>query len=639
MVATKYFHRPIFIILLLFFLSNQGKASTTVWDVTLGDDGHTHYIHNPLDAMSDLTDLLTEAKTWLLSHSSTDTLILFFPYQTYIFNQYSVQGLWINGFTKGNLVLRGEQIENQYTRLQFQVFDKDCIRIQSSHHVTIEKFWLTRGGCGDAVNGLYTTQGIFTGVGNDGKNYITFEVEEGFPDPVWLASRPKAKDYERTFLAFSGTDMEPEVAYIGKKVRLDTSMDAPIVSISNNTYKAYLADNQPFPTFWTAGVTKIALKTKCGNHTIRIHNACNDLILRDLKITNFAGNPIRFLGGGNRLIVQRVVVDRPEAINGKMSCFSGPAGGIQVYCGSEGAIIEDCKVIATADDGIGYFSNDPNLLAQNGKIINNYISDTQARGILITQSENGICCNNTIVRGESHSILLKNESGGEGTNAAVCNWHITNNTFIQPWVYPVIAFESECKVSGLHNNNYIEDNIFYEAPTNNVIVYIDDSDTTYINNNQIVSFMTGEDYHDSSRWGSSTALVYVYNGHYTSGNGNIFQQPLIPPTRKISEKRLTGDELNVSWEFSDISTNHLSHEDGWEAFPNPFTNEIWIKSTTGEEKYQLMDALGRTIYQGSNISDQNFTSCAGGCYFLKILNDKGSYKTIKLIKNNVNSSN
>ena len=611
----RYFHIVLFFVLINPLFSSA--VNTTIWTVTASNNGHTSRIKNPVNAMSDMTDLVAEAKTWLAAHNQ-DSLVLYFPYNTYVFVQPNISGISISGFTNGNLVIRGEKQNNTYTKFQFQIFDFECFRVRSSNKVTIEKLWLTRGGCGDEVNGLYTSQGTFLGTGNDGENYITFRKDAGFPDPAWLASRPNSFNNERTFIAFRGPDNDPVLSNVGGKVALDTGMVAPIVLVSGDIYKAYLSGTS-FPTFWTSGVTRIALKTKCGAHTIRLMDGCDDCVLQDLKITNFSGNPIRGLGDMDRLLVQRVEIARSEPINGITPFFSGPSGGIQLYCGIEGAIVRDCSITATADDGIGYFSTDnADLLTQNGIIENNTIRDTQARGIIITFSENGICRNNTIIRCDAPSILIKNESGAEGSNAAVRNWHVTNNTFIQSWVDAVISFQTECIVSGLHNNNYIDNNTFIEAPKNNPIIYITNADKTFINNNTIVSFSDEDDYHNTML-GTSNALVSVRSGISTTGSGNIFQQVPYPSNRPANVKVVPSNLLNVSWIYDTTAdTTGSDYQKKIHIFPNPFVDEINIKNFSGNEIYTLYDVSGKKLEVGNISAELTFRNVKSGLYFLKI---------------------
>ena len=64
--------------------------------------------------------------------------------------------------------------------------------------------------------------------------------------------------------------------------------------------------------------------------------------------------------------------------------------------------------------------------------------------------------------------------------------------------------------------------------------------------------------------------------------------------------------------------------------PNPFHSFITLKSTSGNENYQLYSDLGQLIFEGNAIENQDFSSLTNGIYFLKISDTSSS--TIKLIK-------
>jgi hypothetical protein len=64
-------------------------------------------------------------------------------------------------------------------------------------------------------------------------------------------------------------------------------------------------------------------------------------------------------------------------------------------------------------------------------------------------------------------------------------------------------------------------------------------------------------------------------------------------------------------------------------FPNPFENFITIENAQGDETYELSNNLGQVFFEGKDIETQDFSTLAGGVYFLKI-----NEKTIKkLLKN------
>jgi len=66
-------------------------------------------------------------------------------------------------------------------------------------------------------------------------------------------------------------------------------------------------------------------------------------------------------------------------------------------------------------------------------------------------------------------------------------------------------------------------------------------------------------------------------------------------------------------------------------YPNPFTNQINLPNATGHEFYMLMNTTGKTVWAGTHIEKQDFTSLSKGVYLLKV--KTGDFvQTIKIIK-------
>ena len=66
-------------------------------------------------------------------------------------------------------------------------------------------------------------------------------------------------------------------------------------------------------------------------------------------------------------------------------------------------------------------------------------------------------------------------------------------------------------------------------------------------------------------------------------------------------------------------------------FPNPFSSKISVLDATGNENYELINSTGQTVWNGMKIENQDFSSIAGGIYFLKVQSDN-SIQTTRLIK-------
>ncbi len=67
-----------------------------------------------------------------------------------------------------------------------------------------------------------------------------------------------------------------------------------------------------------------------------------------------------------------------------------------------------------------------------------------------------------------------------------------------------------------------------------------------------------------------------------------------------------------------------------EIYPNPFTKNIYFKSLNISPYFQLFDPIGKVIYQGYDISKQDFTMLPKGMYFLSTTDQNNA--SIKIIK-------
>ncbi|MBC8172645.1 MAG: T9SS type A sorting domain-containing protein [Chitinophagales bacterium] len=66
-------------------------------------------------------------------------------------------------------------------------------------------------------------------------------------------------------------------------------------------------------------------------------------------------------------------------------------------------------------------------------------------------------------------------------------------------------------------------------------------------------------------------------------------------------------------------------------YANPFTYQIIIQNTTGNEYYTLINVSGQVMWSGKYIAQQDFSTMISGIYFLKVRNENTT-QTIKLIK-------
>jgi hypothetical protein len=66
------------------------------------------------------------------------------------------------------------------------------------------------------------------------------------------------------------------------------------------------------------------------------------------------------------------------------------------------------------------------------------------------------------------------------------------------------------------------------------------------------------------------------------------------------------------------------------AFPNPFTSHISLLNSTGNEIYDLYDFMGKKVWSGKQIENQDFSNLTKGIYLMQIQNSE--VQSIKLIK-------
>ena len=70
---------------------------------------------------------------------------------------------------------------------------------------------------------------------------------------------------------------------------------------------------------------------------------------------------------------------------------------------------------------------------------------------------------------------------------------------------------------------------------------------------------------------------------------------------------------------------------GYQVYPNPFSDEIFVENLTGEEYFIIYDFLGRNIIEGKCSGTIKISETNSGIYYLTILNNTNQ-TTYKLIK-------
>lgn len=508
----------------------SADEAPVVWD--LGERG----LEPGVDARPVLAELIAQASA-ALNERPGRSIELRFPEGTWTFDHPSSPAIHIAD-VPGRLILRGVGIDR--TTLVFNQPDQHGLLLEDAHGVTVEGLHLTRPG-------LYTTQGDVTAV-TPGR--IRFRVHEGFPDPIPLVQAKDALDNDRTLIRFRGPDDDPELAPNSVSYKLcahgKPGCGSAMLSVGPGEYEAILEDVALLPDLQVGD--RVALKAKAGEQTFRAE-ACDDLVVRDVRFTRFSAVPLAVKGASNRTIVERVRVERAPAIAGRVPFFAGPGGGPQITAERDGPLIEDCTIVGTTDDGIAVFSHDADSPMRGARIEGNTVRDGQGRGINITQSRDGSCVGNTIVRCQNASIQLKSNQTSEGTDGAVVGWRIEGNRFVQPFTDPTIYLTQENRVarSGRHDDIVIASNVVELASRENPFLHVRNTDDVEVRDTTILSFsdevdVRGRGLPDAP---ALTPLVFVEDAARVTGTGNSCTTPTDRPS--VATHRKNQGTVDVEW--------------------------------------------------------------------------------------------
>jgi hypothetical protein len=126
------------------------------------------------------------------------------------------------------------------------------------------------------------------------------------------------------------------------------------------------------------------------------------------------------------------------------------------------------------------------------------------------------------------------------------------------------------------------------------------------------------------------SIPHNYPGHPDETLNSIFRVYRYPATYS----GFTGHTLTPG-DFVELYPASINDEGSQlpaiQNYPNPFTNKIYLKNTTGMENYKLLNAMGQITWAGTQIDQHDFSALLPGVYFLKV-NVRSSMRTIKLIK-------
>ena len=517
----------------LFLLRGTPPAVTEVWNVTVPESTHSVYLQNTNNCTADMAAVVSAAKVRLAG--TQDTLILQFPAGTYTFPD-DATGIYIDGATNGTLIVRGAGT-NQ-TALCFNAVIRTGLWINNSKHVAIENLHLTRPG-------YYASQFDVVSVNTNGA-YL--QIHEGFPTPDELKAYGRWDAGEITLLPIRYVNGAPQQNPCDRKRQLPVipgDPGFPLTDLGGGLWYAEFKPTDHVLPGWGAG-DMVAFKIRTGQLTLRFDNS-DDCIGRDLLITRAASSPIRTFRNTNRLLLERVHIARPiGGIGGRIPFFSGCDGGIQLVSGYEGPTVRDCIVESTADDAIALFSYVENTNLVSGALFEgNTIYDGQARGFNILPSRDVTIRSNTFYRGDWYSISIYQDNAITTLpTGSVTRCEIYGNVFINSLVDPVIGLDAVPGTPVIpHDQIYIHDNRFINAPKNNHMVYVNAAATVSISSNRIESFSTEEDKNTAQ---TGNALVYVKSGSAVTGRGNVFWETT---SRVPWQKVLTNDTVDVEWIF------------------------------------------------------------------------------------------
>ena len=539
----KYQFPVIVIALCILAGATTCQAAEVVWTVTKSGEGHQQ-LTVLTNCKPEMDAIITQAKNYLSTNSSK-TLVLYFPTNTYIFNNSAVEAMKVRDLTNGaHLTFRGDgtnatAIIHNNMWLDGQT-GEHCFYLINANNITVEKMHIQ--GAAPLVS-----QGSVTEIT---AGHIKFQLHTGFPDPVYLFDAAGTNN-ERTLIHFThADDQDPHLAPNANKIAL-----GDLTSLGSGLYDALLLDTNQVADLQTNDW--VALKTKCGSQGVRIW-FCNDTVVQDVLFTQQGGSVLT-LGINERTVVRRIRIDRPAPRNGKGFCFSEPTGGPQIENRGPGTVIQNCTIIATADDGmkLGPCDLDPANLP-SGLIEGNTVRDNQARGILVQPCYNTTIRGNTLIRNNDCSIWVCTMDAFTSPSTGVM---IDSNTFNECWTESVILISTSSSTN-LDDNIDVQNNIFNLAPKNNCLIEMDNVNVARVNNNIVNSYSPEEDI-PSAGVPQPAPLLYVSYGMNVTGTNNT-SVPTTRPTVTVADSN--PGTVNVAWSGSTltyVTLNSIAAEDGY----------------------------------------------------------------------------
>ena len=277
----------------------------------------------------------------------------------------------------GRFIMEGEGMEN--TTLIFEDLKYDVMKGHNVYRTTIKNLHLTRGKS-------VVTQGHVVSVS---KGQVVLDIEPGFPTPLDIFN--PLFDQGRYLRRYTD-DPNPELI-------VDNNDQIPWSNashLSHNQWVIYLKQVNLTPLYNEGDY--LGVKSKCctsNGGSAYFFCGGEDIAFEYVKWTRQSRGVLRC--GINKIRFSNCKVEKEPPINGQGWCLATSGGGPQIGQPNDppvsDVLIENHYSVGTGDDGIGFFNVD-----QSGKVIDSFISDSFAAGILLHKSPNVTLTNNTFVR-------------------------------------------------------------------------------------------------------------------------------------------------------------------------------------------------------------------------------------------------
>lgn len=111
---------------------------------------------------------------------------------------------------------------------------------------------------------------------------------------------------------------------------------------------------------------------------------------------------------------------------------------------------------------------------------------------------------------------------------------------------------------------------------------------------------------------------------------SVFRVYKYPPTYSafVGRDLTPGNFIEI---YPNYVKDNIFNSNRIEIYPNPFKNKINLKNITGKENYKLFNSLGKIVWSGIKIEQQDFSGLSYGIYNLIVISDN-SVQAFKIIK-------